>query len=553
MKKIYYILLSLILPLAGCGDFLDQDNKSNVLTKDFYSTKSGFVSLMNSTYSSMRSVYGKEPWIFSAGTDLYASGRNKVPDGLGGYKALINTDSDVSNFYTNCYKGIQLANTAIYYADHTEEADYLAQYKSEARFIRAYYYYLLVQHFGGVPINMEMIDATPIFSFEQKSAEDIYTFVLTEMEASLVSLPAKTKVFGRIDQRTVNHFIAKTYLCRGYETFGSVSDFQKAAQYADLAIGGQALSLGFNSLFSPNNQDNEEVIWSVQYSKNSIEDPSNDGNMQQSFFGTYLGGSEDGHKYTTSNLTPTLRLHQLFTEGDARYSGTFMVQLYNKYYDFYKLKEADLANDKVLYYYPPAWAVADTATWRAANPATRSKTIIIPMQENTLTTSGKKTTYRAAMTGDVYGVACVRKFDDPESKFSTKSSTRDIVLARLGETYLIAAEAYFKAGDVANAVARINVVRSRAAEPGYDLSVKSSDLSIDFILDERARELAGEYHRWMDLKRTGKLVEYCVKYNPDVPSADYFKGTDGQNKILRPIPLAAINLNQAPMKQNPGY
>ena len=552
MKKIYYILLLCLLGSASCSDFLDQDNKSSVPSDGFYSTKSGFQSLMNSVYSSLRPVYGKEPWVFSAGTDLYASGRNKVPDGLGTYKALLSTDSDVSTFYSNCYKGIQLANTAIYYADHTEQTDYLSQYKAEARFIRAYYYYLLVQQFGGVPIVTDMINS-PQFEFERKSAEDVYAYVLSEMDEALTSLPATTKTFGHVDQRTVNHFIAKTYLCRGYETFGSSSDFQNAAKYADLAIGGQSLSVTYKNLFWPSNQENEEIIWSVQYDKTSIEDPSSDGNMQQSFFGTYLGGSEDGHKYTTSNLTPTLRLHQLFTKGDSRYEGTFMVQLYNKYYDYYNLKDSELASDKVLYYYPPVWAVADTAAWRAANTATRAKTIIIPMQENTLTTSGKSTTYVSAMSGDVYGVSVVRKFDDPDSKFSTKSSTRDIVLARVGESYLVAAEAYFKAGDLTNAVARINSVRARAAESGYDLSISKEDLSIDFILDERARELAGEYHRWMDLKRTGKLIEYCVKYNPDIANADYFKGTDGQNKIFRPIPLSAINLNKSTVTQNPGY
>lgn len=552
MKKIYYILLLCLLGSTGCSDFLDQDNKSSVPSDGFYSTKNGFQSLMNSVYSSLRPVYGKEPWVFSAGTDLYASGRNKVPDGLGAYKGLLSTDSDVSTFYSNCYKGIQLANTAIYYADHTEKTDYLSQYKAEARFLRAYYYYLLVQQFGGVPIVTDMIDS-PRFEYERKSAEDVYAYILTEMGEAIVALPATTKTFGRVDQRTVNHFIAKTYLCRGYETFGTSSDFQNAAKYADQAIGGQSLSINYKNLFWPLNQQNEEIIWSVQYDKSSIEDPSSDGNMQQSFFGTYLGGSEDGHKYTTSNLTPTLRLHQLFTKGDSRYEGTFMVQLYNKYYDYYNLKDSELASDKVLYYYPPVWAVADTAAWRAANTAARSKTIIIPMQENTLTTSGKSTTYTAAMSGDVYGVAVVRKFDDPDSKFSTKSSTRDIVLARVGESYLVAAEAYFKAGDLTNAVARINSVRARAAESGYDLSVTKADLSIDFILDERARELTGEYHRWMDLKRTGKLIEYSVKYNPDIANADYFKGTDGQNKILRPIPLDAINLNKAKVTQNPGY
>src|SRR6218665_4070991 len=103
MKKIYYILLLCLLSSTSCSDFLDQDNKSNVPADGFYSTKSGFQSLMNSVYSSLRPIYGKEPWVFCAGTDLYASGRNKVPDGLGTYKALLNTDGDVKAFYTNCY------------------------------------------------------------------------------------------------------------------------------------------------------------------------------------------------------------------------------------------------------------------------------------------------------------------------------------------------------------------------------------------------------------------------------------------------------------------
>jgi len=550
MKKISYILFTLLF-LSGCSDFLDQDNKSNVTTDEFYKTKVGYESLMNTAYSSLRSVYGKEPWLFSAGTDLYASGRNRVPDGVGSYSNLIDQDANVASFYKACYAGIQLANTAIHYAVLTEQTDMISQYKAEARFIRAFYYYLLVQQFGGVAIVEKMILDEPEYNFPRESAEKVYNFIITEMEDIKDSLPAKYSSLGRPDQRAVNHFLAKTYLCRGYETFGSSADFENAAKYADMAINGQNLTISFYDLFWPTNEKNEEIIWSVQYDPSSVSDPSKDGNMQQSFFGTYLGGSNEGHKYTTSNLTPTLRLHQLYTEGDSRYEGTFMVEIYNRYYDFYT-KSAELNTTMVRYYYPPVWEVADTAAWRAAN-STRAKTIIIPMQEQTLTATGKPTTYNAAMGGDVYGVASVRKFDDPASLFSTNSSTRDVVLARVGETYLVAAEAYFKAGNSGKALERINEVRRRAALPGYDLQISESDLSIDFILDERGRELAGEYHRWMDLKRTGKLIEYCVKYNPEITGEDFFKGTDGQNKILRPIPRDAIDLNHADVQQNPGY
>lgn len=552
MKKYPYILLLALLSLMGCSDFLDSDNKSNVTTDQFYKTKEGYESLINATFSSLRGIYGKEPWLFCAGTDLYASGRNDVPAGIGQYTDLIPLNANVAAFYKSAYEGIQLANTAIYYADVTEASGSIAQYKAEARFIRAFYYNLLVEQFGGVALVTKMYLDNPEYDFPRESAENIYTFIITELESLKADLPATAKQLGRPSQRAVLHLLAKVYLSRGYETFGSVSDFTKAAAYADEAINGQKLTIAFNDLFWPTNEKNDEFIWSVQYDAASIaSNPSKNGNMQQAFFGTYLGGSEDKNKYTTSNLTPTLRLHQLFVEGDSRYEGTFMTQLYNEYYDLYT-KTAELNDITVKYYYPAPWEVADTAAWRAANK-TRAKAIILPMQENTLTTSGKPTTYNAAMTGDVYGVACVRKFDDPTSLFSTQGSTRDVVISRLGETYLIAAEAYLKANQPALAMARINEVRKRAAEPGYDMSIKENEVTIDFILDERARELAGEYHRWMDLKRTGKLIEYCVKYNPNITSENNFKGTDGQNKILRPIPTQAIQLNHATITQNPGY
>ena len=133
-------------------------------------------------------------------------------------------------------------------------------------------------------------------------------------------------------------------------------------------------------------------------------------------------------------------------------------------------------------------------------------------------------------------------------------------LARLGETYLIAAEAYFKLGDLNTAAQRINEVRRRAAKPGAEAAmlITPADVTMDFILDERARELAGEYHRWMDLRRTGTLMDRTKRYNRDIKEweaqgIDPFLGTNGQFKILRPIPSDAILLNQEQIKQNPGY
>ena len=85
MKKIIYIAACLLgFATSSCSDFLDQDNKSDVPSGDFYYTSTGFNSLLNSTYSSLRSVYGEAPWVFSAGTDLFAGGKQGV-DAIGLY------------------------------------------------------------------------------------------------------------------------------------------------------------------------------------------------------------------------------------------------------------------------------------------------------------------------------------------------------------------------------------------------------------------------------------------------------------------------------------
>ena len=133
----------------------------------------------------------------------------------------------------------------------------------------------------------------------------------------------------------------------------------------------------------------------------------------------------------------------------------------------------------------------------------------------------------------------------------------DVVLARLGEAYLIAAEAYYKKGDMRQAAEMINNLRQRPGtiKSGYEtaMHVDATDITIVFILDERARELAGEYVRWTDLKRTHKLIEYVTEYNEDGVELSALTGPDGKYKILRPIPQAAIDLNQAHVEQNPGY
>jgi hypothetical protein len=552
MKNI--LLASLILfSLSNCSDYLDEKNKSNVLQTDYYPTALGYETLVNSTYASLREVYDV-PWIFLAGTDEFVEGRNLQPEGLTKYKNLSSNDTDVANFYTTVYRAIQRCNKAIYYNDkveiNTTFTDIVRKSRlGEVKFLRAYYYFLLVQQFGGVSIVKDVID-NPVVSFKRNTAAEVYDFIIADLEEALTLLPASTD-FGRASIPGVKHILAKVHLTRGYESFASSDDFTLAASLADEAINGKALSVSFEDLFWPGKEKNAEVLFSVQFDKTSIKDLTTDGGNQNYWFGPYMGGegAKNGYPYRSYNLMPTAYVYNLFTENDARWEGTFMNVYYSRYYDFYDKAKTDRPTLNIAYYYPQTWE-ADTAAWRAADVTHRKKTKIIPYDSTKwVGNSG---------SGSDNGTPAVRKFDDPISSFSANgSSTRDIYLARLGETYLIAAEAYFKLNDNTTAAARINEVRRRAAKPGKvaEMTIADTDVTLDFILDERGRELLGEYERWFDLKRTGTLESRTLKYNRDIRKLETpFTGSDGKDKILRPIPQTALDLNQDDsFTQNPGY
>jgi hypothetical protein len=556
MKNIKIFRLLIVLMVAtACNDYLKEENPGNVVADEFYTTPEGYESLVYSTYATFRDVYGRNPYIFTAGTDMYVNSARSGSTGAGlrEYRNLGPGDPLVADFYQDLYVAIQRANTALYYNDVTAPVATLDAREGEVRFIRAHHYFLLVQTFGAVPLVIERIDE-PVLEFERTPETKIYEFIISEMETALGLVPEAAEDEGRVDKRAIRHFLAKVHLTRGHKEFGPGDDFETAATYADAAIAGQGLTLPFEEVFRPGNENNEEIIFAVQYSAASMINPIEGGHFQSYQFGPYMGGSEwQRNPYRSYDLLPTWYVYQNFEEGDERYDGTFMLEnnfyvdvetgeQLSGYYDYYTAENPD--DLYVSVYFPKPWEVADTAAWRAANPERRGdyqNTVIVePTPQNWEGRSG-------ALTDRM--TPAVKKFDDPASVFSGNgSSTRDIFIARLAETYLIAAEAYLMAGNPGTAADRINEVRRRAGAS----EITGADVDIDFILDERARELVGEYHRWYDLVRTGTLVERTVEYNYLVSEEDFI-GPDGNYKILRPIPTSAINLNQAEINQNPGY
>jgi hypothetical protein len=555
MKKIKILcLLFLLLAAAGCKkDFLKEDNRSNINSEDFYATSAGYEQLVNASYASLRTIYNS-PFMYEVGTDMYTEGPDVLPVGLSEYRTLNADDANVTQYYTNLFKAIQTCNIGLYFNDKTDQTNSnLSVRKGELKFLRAFYYFIMVQTYGGVALVTERTDK-PILEFQRNTAQEVYDFIGTEMNEALALVPETTEQFGRVTKRAVKHFLAKVSLTRGYETFGTQQDFTTAASLADEVINGQPLSTTFEDLFYPGNEQNEEILFSVQYDAASLLNGGFEGgNTQAYYFGSYMGSEvTSGAPLRYFSLNPSLYVYDALQKEDSRFEASFMVYVYDRYLDYYD-KKADRANLDIAYYYKPKWDLSSDAAWRSQDPAHRANTKIIPYGVAWQPTKNTQTV----------GFECpaVKKFDDPTAKYGVATSTRDLFLARLGETYLIAAEAYFKAGDAATAALRLNEVRRRAAKPGMEAAmvITLADVTIDFILDERARELIGEYHRWFDLKRTGTLVKRNKIYNRDIKTKWFdqginpFLGTNGQLKILRPIPSTAILLNENEYAQNPGY
>src|SRR5690606_31750533 len=126
MKKINIVSLILLLVTAtGCSkDFLAEENKSNVVSDDFFSTVSGYEQLVTASYASLRTIYSS-PFMYCAGTDMYLEAIDVLPVGLSEYRTLNADDGNVTTAYRDLYKAVQNCNTGLYYNDKTAAAETL--------------------------------------------------------------------------------------------------------------------------------------------------------------------------------------------------------------------------------------------------------------------------------------------------------------------------------------------------------------------------------------------------------------------------------------------
>jgi len=375
----------------------------------------------------------------------------------------------------------------------------------------------------------------------RKSLSECYDFIISEIEDCFGDLTPST--VARVNQDVANHYLAKIYLTRGWD-LGNATDFTTAKAYAQKvfdSMGG--ITLTYQNLWDPTKENNTEVLFAVQYGTNSIASTAS-GNTQQALFGQYMGGAETTQKIMLTQLIPSWNLHMWYPENDTRYDVTFMLTVYEKYFDYYSV--SDKSTLKVRAFHPRVWGrdytPAELTAWKATHTTIGTNFKFYPFIED-------EARYRANFQLDFY-TPTIKKFDSPASStysiVGSSASVRDIVLARLAETYFLYAEACIGLNDFTTAATYVQKVLDRPGNAKTATltntigSATTKQEALQRYLIESGKEFAGEYNgRWPELRRTG-MLEYMLKlYNYDVMQQ---VNLDFNTYKLRPIPEDAIKI-----------
>lgn len=551
MKKLLtYSLIITVCITSSCSKMLEEDVRSQV-TANHLNTARGWQEGVNACYSTLKNIFcaiednGIIPQITVFGTDTYTNGFD------GGFKMLNFYNSDlnprtavITNNWNNLYSSINACNAIIGRADLV--TDLSTELKNtrlgEVKFIRAEYYFLLVQLWGQVPLSL--VETTTIITDPKRApVKDVYAAIIADLTFAIQYLPVTASNYGRVTKAAAENLLANVYLAKAGSEAKETDDYTNAATLAKNVISNYNFKLvdDFAKVFEQGAAEkNSEVIWSIQNNKDIISNGL--GNTMHLYF---LMKYDDlpGMKRDIANGRPYARykptnwvLNDLFNrQYDSRYTKSFKRVLYCNNPGTFTIN----GNQVTL-------KLGDTAHYLADREYTAEELSKIKYQ----VWPPSKQNERVFPT--------LTKFLDPERRdINDQPGSRDLLFFRLAETYLTAAEALMMTGNSTEAAGLVNIVRRRAAVAGTTpaeteqnkiaMEISPADLTIDFILDERARELLGEGTRWLDLTRTGKLLERVKKYNP--VSAQNIQ----PHHVLRPIPQTQIDRTTVEFPQNPGY
>ena len=541
MKIFKYSLsiLLLLLVFTACNDedFLDIEPKTFYTSSNIFTSPTQVDQVLITLYSDMRAFH-RDANFRHRGTDMFDVPAFRLGDTFGDYSQLNPNDGRYTNFFNFHYLVIRNANTAIdaanqegvIYADESVKNYHLAQ----ARFFRAYAHGTLAELYGGVPIVTELADE-PRYDFERATRAETYLFAIQELEEIIPSLPDVASQPGRIVKGVANHYLSEFYLALGIET-GETSYYQDAIDAASAVIDGGTYSLMTERFGSRADEEDKDVYWDLF----RIDNVSyNDGNRESiwSFeidFDAFVAGDGESVLDYPRRYMPVLRAIP-GVEGTAE----------------------DVGGRGVAFDAPTPYA--KDLIWENSGDDIRNSTANIqrifyyndPTQPNFGEPVPQSVIDENNGNGWIFPIfwkLSTDEFVGLDQGENRSNIFRDEYAVRLPETILLRAEAYMRLNQNGLAADDINLIRNRAnATP-----VTPGEVDLDYILDERGRELLQEERRWCTLLRMGGTV--AVDRIREYALNDITRATLNFDFNLWPIPQTVIDRNKdVILEQNPGW
>lgn len=594
----YTIYLLTIGFLVSACNFLDKEPAK--MTQDgYFNSETEAYSFLTGIYAILgqSSFYGEDYLCLVGGDDIqhYGGASTRAPMTRGLICAnTVSSDPAVTALWFTLYAGINRANIFLENIGKVTEIsdDKRKQYIAEARFLRAFFYFTLVQNWGDVPFKENSTKGVVNLDIPRTDRQQIYDFIITEMSEAadketggLLSAEALGKQVGRVSRSAAWAMIARVYLFRAGEHFRQnrpatqeeqVTYFQKASEYAQMVMNENYHDLVDNywdvfiDLCSNeyNSTDKNESIWEVEFAGNGTSDARTEGRWGNtcglagpdlSNNENIIGKADPGYSYEQIFATP--KLYQLYTaNGDLKRFYWNLAQ-----FKYVEEEKNTGVTGRLFRNGTKDYIINVLGNWgRGTYSYGDAKVDMTDPKKPVFLNIGD---YDNPTVVEDQGLACAKFRREYEADKKGKTFTSiNFPLMRYSDVLLMIAEAENEANAVPTTLAYecLNDVRYRAGIATILEGSLDKDEFRQAVKDERAMELCFELTRRHDLIRWGEFVtnmkEIPVKYNDSKiwkqinvnPVLNYFSNVDEKYNYF-PIPDQEMSVNKKITENNPGW
>lgn len=499
LTKIYFHFVS-----NETTDLQVADGGASELIRAFWSTQ-------ECTTDEAKCAWENDAWVRALNTNTWSEADNDAT-----YAVYVRTLQGIS--YVNEYLRQTASDKLNERGVSADLAAKIQQFRDEARFLRAYFYWMALDTFGDVPFTTEESPFGGGVNPTQASRKDVFDYCISELTylaSAQSAMPAARSNYPRADKGSVNGLLARMYL--NAEVYTGTAMWEEAKETCETIFGmGYALCPEYKALFSGDNGENpeamQEMLWSVAY----------DAEQTQSYGGTsYL---------TLAAIAATDVSSTSFPNGVNNGWGGIRVPF-----------------EEISKYWNISGQDYTTGEYTVANGDVRGEVFYI---------KGRQESFNDALYVFLNGWSCLKFNNIPhdmtdaeyaETAVSKAYSDIDFPMIRLGEIYLIYIEACMNLGQLNTAMPYVEALAERA---GLTTTPSASDINEDWLVKERFRELLWEGHRRTDLIRLGKFNSSSFLWT--------YKGGNytgqGFDEHLNIFAIPATELAANPeLHQNPGY